>query len=1306
MTSTLYKQILENTSLIEKLKNIVDHDDVVNHLISKDIISEKEYKKIWKTDGNKIDSIFMTLKTKKTVKEIRESFNILKSLYGNEFENELEESKQSLVDSIHQRGGFPKINVNTYISRISQEKKIKEKLGTIRWNNSLVVFGRIGEGKSYLVCECLRDIDLIYHHFSSKLFWINVGECENGSNILQPLTRLLRMINPKKTKLYELDELITEIGKIFATQEYKNSLVVLDNARSLEVIETFQRIGCKLIIITYFKNVKNADFVEINLGFTLNETIKLFSQYLSTPIENLSLYLDDIKEIHELCKGHPTTLSLLGVFLSCKRQHALEDKGLWNYIKEKIDKGEIEDLGNDNVSIIHTNFYKALKMCIDTINTEEVKQLYYQFAVFPKDANISTEVLEVFLNKKSTEVWKIMDHFEDRSLINSFYNNRKKIYIYVIHDLFLYYLKNETQDRKIEFHRKLIESYESRYEYHTLPDDNYILLFLGYHLKHAEMFDRFKKFLDLKFIEHKIKKVGVINMEQDLKMYKDQIIGGSADLKLKWEKCLKFIRDNKNELRQLEKRDIIQLALPTLLDDAQTLMDRNKANSIDKLYFTTKLSAGRLKSSYEFPMEEVATSLAHCFYNNVPKILIGLNNGDVLLYCSQTNKKSDRFQGHTELVFDLKVADDNSCFLSVSKDHTVKVWPFFNQRMSLDGIQNVASSPKCVQNEHFDAFSPGKKHNFKEFMYNKDGEYIISANFSNRYDEVKIMCTSTNYGKVIIWNVPTKEKLCIKTETGIPARNIHFSNDNSKIYYTSQGQIEIYEYKDRKLNYSDSIDTEDINRLYVTDRNTLIVIRSRSVVMYESPYESKDILFEDEEDIVCSSFAKDEYLAIGVNKNVFLYNISNGQLVEQLKHEKAVMLMTMDILKDDDNITSMISMKFDNNNMQQYSIMLQHYEQPRNEQKLVTTFWKNNVPRLALALDHKDLRIQYEFNTINEKEMPCRISLITFSPCGNIIILALEDGTIIEFKYKLQDGCRTLIKLNKNVSYLHCIGPGSFPGHRNNEISKSSLNSNYGAIIVVLNDMNDTNIHILSEEGHIKRFSWDFVIFQVFPMDFQHLLCIDVTGGIFIINLNEKSEYYKLVNYGDGSKSRKVCYADFCSKKNLVAILFEEKQYQAYHLQLLNTTKEVFYTKSIKDFTPTCCTFSYFGELLVLGSNDGRIMVFNLQKNNNNSRILNASDFSIKFMQFSKSELPILVIVGREVSWWNLESFLSECSNENDVNFDLGFWKRKAVHQEVPNLLQTVSLYSSAVHFSVSENFETFLVVDEESRIYVIKCLK
>lgn len=60
-------------------------------------------------------------------------------------------------------------------------------------------------------------------------------------------------------------------------------------------------------------------------------------------------------------------------------------------------------------------------------------------------------------------------------------------------------------------------------EFWNLKNDNYIFLYLGYHLEKAGYLDRFKVFLNLDFVSKKIQSVGPRDMTRDLEKYKHYI---------------------------------------------------------------------------------------------------------------------------------------------------------------------------------------------------------------------------------------------------------------------------------------------------------------------------------------------------------------------------------------------------------------------------------------------------------------------------------------------------------------------------------------------------------------------------------------------------------------------------------------------------------------------------------------------------------------------------------------------------------------------------------------------------------------
>ena len=78
-----------------------------------------------------------------------------------------------------------------------------------------------------------------------------------------------------------------------------------------------------------------------------------------------------------------------------------------------------------------------------------------------------------------------------------------------------------------ELHQKLIANYQEKFgkDFVDFPtDDNYIFLYLGYHLKEAGYLDEFPKiYLELKFIEKKLLIHGAADVLYDFKKYKDYI---------------------------------------------------------------------------------------------------------------------------------------------------------------------------------------------------------------------------------------------------------------------------------------------------------------------------------------------------------------------------------------------------------------------------------------------------------------------------------------------------------------------------------------------------------------------------------------------------------------------------------------------------------------------------------------------------------------------------------------------------------------------------------------------------------------
>lgn len=167
------------------------------------------------------------------------------------------------------------------------------------------------------------------------------------------------------------------------------------------------------------------------------------------------------------------------------------------------------------------NIPQIIEKCIEKLLSYQLKELYEDLAIFEQDVNIPSSVLEILWDKPSFVVRNIMNKFAEKSLIVPFYHNDLQTNIYGIHDIHLNYLKNVTNAKEVHLHRKLISGYDriTGGNYTNLPDDNYSFQFIGYHLFHAEDFEKFHIYFDLKFLECKLRAVGKEDVLRDMQKY-------------------------------------------------------------------------------------------------------------------------------------------------------------------------------------------------------------------------------------------------------------------------------------------------------------------------------------------------------------------------------------------------------------------------------------------------------------------------------------------------------------------------------------------------------------------------------------------------------------------------------------------------------------------------------------------------------------------------------------------------------------------------------------------------------------------
>ncbi|KAJ8921737.1 hypothetical protein NQ315_010647 [Exocentrus adspersus] len=383
---------MESESTISKLSKykelVIDENslnDFIDFLYSRKIVTETSYYSIYshKNKEIRLHELFKIIEynTKEVIEEV---FIYLDKLYPNS--KKLRDDEYNFrISSV--RGGFPKLPPN-YIARKSLGEDLKSKLLALQWDQKLVIYGMMGYGKSCLVNEVLNDQN-IRKCFDNLIFWINLGEHHCTETILKPLWRLYttascivhNKISHCPDDVQILKDLLTEL---FLDQRLRNALLILDDACNEKVLPYFD-IKCKTVITTQNKKIlqqEDALFIEVKTGFSRIESLELFQKSLKT---NNDLPLA-AEEIHDICKGHPMLIALIGSYLGENSELVINnDDQIWQYIKLMFLRGDYNLNDSDNDTKVPA---AKIKNCIEKLLANGLKEFYQDLAIFMPDVNI------------------------------------------------------------------------------------------------------------------------------------------------------------------------------------------------------------------------------------------------------------------------------------------------------------------------------------------------------------------------------------------------------------------------------------------------------------------------------------------------------------------------------------------------------------------------------------------------------------------------------------------------------------------------------------------------------------------------------------------------------------------------------------------------------------------------------------------------------------------------------------------------------------------------------------------------------
>ncbi|XP_044258962.1 apoptotic protease-activating factor 1-like [Tribolium madens] len=1264
----------------EEIEANLTLDDVIDTLIAQKIIDEKLYIEIWGNQHNRVKYLLDII-----IKDGKRCSTFIHILGTVARMKQISESIIASIEKIRKvivTGGFPEFSLN-YVVRNSVEwikvaNTIKDRALDLdpKLCGTLVVHGLPGFGKSCLVNQVLQTKRFL-EVSGNAMFWINLGEYSDTSAIIHPLWNLY-LTAVKLTDYVALshrpDDIIilqNELKTLFLHENLANSYIILDDVKSSEVLNAF-KLSCKTIVTTQDKNVANnseAFFIKVTTGFTKKESIELLRKSLET--DNLANRENLANRIHELCDGCPMLLNIIGSILKDSREEALSTDIIWKSLIDEI-------IRNDYLQ--HPTTMKVIHMiqrfvtCLDT----EVQKCFHSLAVFPKHVNIRPEILMKLWDKTYYAVRQIMVELENKSLIVSFYNKDLKSYIYSIHSLVRTYLVEKANVDIKYYHEKLISQCDEIITKSPSDDPiaNYIFGYYGYHAKNAELYNKFEKYFDLRFIENKIKRVGSADLLTDFEVYRDFITKKESRLERKLKDYIKFVHSYSAHLHISPETNIVQFAFFNdnnyVYEDAKNIASNNP----DQLYFKLEPYSGGHKNFPVLKTKTVAT--ATCFVDS-KEVLVGTASGSIEVKSfRQYQHKVHRFEGHSDQIFSLQISPDSKSFLSISVDHSAKLWRFVEE---LD-----PQSPKLKQTNWKNLHSPDENAIPHKTFKIQDGDYITSAAFP--YDTCDEIITASNKGKIMRWNVRTASIVRESSALGLPISRICYVHDSEQVIFAYDGKV--YCYARGNLVYNGQFGIlDDITDLVlipiVSEYREVAVISGRKLEIWEYVKKIKRFSFETQSNIT-STVINDEYLVLGTADYIYFYDY-RCQKLHQYKNDygKPTSLF---ILRE-----SVAFICLDKESVQRCELYFEPCSKPlvRNL-ALFNCYWKESQPIYFIVNSENKIDIFYGHSTIlaGIDEITDKIKCCSFSLCGNFLILGTESGKLYFYNYKKKK-VNCLKICDDEIKFIKCFDV--------DHVDDDSV-SVYGMVVVA---SSSKVVIIVDNRVKLELDIMDELTDLLYLRN--RLLAFDVKGRFSIATVSDDQCLGWI-----STKYKDVIVATIHKGKNLLAIACNEGN--GHILRVLTFISDnpltldcLFETKL--NVTPTCMSLNSNGKFISVGGDSGDIEVFSIENKQKDLLLLHKK--SVEQLVFAPNFESILVSLGDQIAWWNLSDFgkKSEKMNGNSDHshqslvFNFDPWQDKKLHDTVPYLLTSTNLHGKRLQYiSASKDFRSFLIIDIDGNIF------
>jgi WD40 repeat protein len=336
------------------------------------------------------------------------------------------------------------------------------------------VQGMGGIGKTVLAVALARDPE-VRHAFPEGVLWITFGQTPN---IIARQSQVAETFGERSQAFVDVQQGKSRLSTLL---QERSCLLILDDVWQVEHAASFDVLGERGRMLITTRDAR----IVTNLGSIEQRVDQLTDAEALTLLAQWSGYLEEelpelAKDVVKECGNLPLALAMVGARVK-------GDPEGWENVLHRLRHANLEKIQQQFSEYPYRDLLKAIQVSIDGLETEQLRERYLEFAVFPEKTPIPEAALQTFwapLGMDKYEVQDALKRFVELSLMR-----REEKNCVSLHDLQYAYVRKRTGAGSLAaLHERLIGAYRQHCKdgWPSGPSDGYYFERLPFHLKEAD----------------------------------------------------------------------------------------------------------------------------------------------------------------------------------------------------------------------------------------------------------------------------------------------------------------------------------------------------------------------------------------------------------------------------------------------------------------------------------------------------------------------------------------------------------------------------------------------------------------------------------------------------------------------------------------------------------------------------------------------------------------------------------------------------------------------------------------------------